>query len=222
MQEYIFNLINADKQNLQIKFNDVIFDYVAYRRFLPENVCIEIIDKIKNQSGKKVAIIFGNCQTDKLRAFFLNNKIFSDRYFVVNIPAIYSYLNDKIIGYFQENFWSLCDLFISQRVRKDNKYSPLVATQDIPSRLPESAKIVWIPNVYFDGYFPQRKTNDRNFGENLHQSGFFPAGDKYLESFLHGGGGVSTPFLNLSNILKLKILFQGTKFWKASKNLLGN
>ncbi len=191
MYEYSFTVNGADGKKYQLDFNDVEFDYVACRNILPENACLEIIDYIKKESAKKIAIIYGNCQVGKLKRFLLNHKIFTEKYFTVKIPEVCNYLNDTLIGYFQENFWSFCDLLISQRVKKDNRFSPFVATQDLPSRLPESAKIIWIPNVYFDGYFPQNISNEHNTGQNIHQSGFFPSGDKYVDAFLKNGGGAA-------------------------------
>lgn len=190
MGEYLVNLENPEGKDYQVTFNDVEFKYFHHRKSLPENTCLEIIDNIKKISGKKIAIIYGNCQTDKLQLFFLNHKIFSEQYFLITIPAVCNYLNDETISLFQENFWSLCDLLISQRVSNDNRYSPLVATQKLPLLLPETAKIIWIPNVYFDGYFPQQSKNPRNVGTDLHQSGLFPAGDKFVDAFLDGGGGI--------------------------------
>ena len=209
MHEYSFSI-----GDYKINFNDVIFDYVACRNFFPENICLNLIEYIKKQSGKKIAIIFGNCQTGKLQKFLLNNKIFIEKYFVIQIPLVFDYLTDKNVGYFQENFWSLCDLFISQRISNDNRFNPVLATQKIPSLIPEDAKIIWVPNVYFDGYFPQYVKNLRNFGTDIHQSGFFPHGDKFVDAFLDGGGG-RTPNFGTCRI------YQGAKFYFKGRSFSG-
>ena len=107
MQEYTFNVTAPNGQNAQIKFNDVLFDYVACRKFLPENICLEIIDKIKEVSGKKVAIIFGNCQTQKIIEIFMHNAIFSEQYILLRLPPICHYDNEKSLAYVQEKFWSI-------------------------------------------------------------------------------------------------------------------
>ena len=213
MSEYVFNLVDANKRNFQAKFNDIIFDYVGYRNHLSENLCIKILNSIKEKSGKKIAIIFGNCQTEKLQNFLLNNYFFAKKYFIIKLPMVCNYGNDKLLSCFQENFWSLCDLFISQRISNDNRFNPVLATQKIPLLLPEYAKIIWVPNVYFDGYFPQ---NSKNFCEvdtyRFRNGGLFPHGDKFVDAFLDGGARQDAIFWNLSNISRRKILFQRKKF----------
>lgn len=122
MNEYVFNLVDANRKTFQAKFNDIIFDYTGYRNFFPENICLEILNSLKKQSGKKIAIIFGNCQISKLQDFLMNNICFSERYFLISLPRVCNYNNEKLLGYFQENFWSLCNLFISQRVSNNNRF----------------------------------------------------------------------------------------------------
>ena len=166
--DFTFNL-TVNGQSVQIPCNDTFFNYVAYRQNLPEEICLEMIHAIKKSTGKKVAIIYGNCQTAKLQNFFMNNYTFVQEYLLLQIPTVCEYLSDERANLFLENFWSLCDLLISQRVSNNNKYSLKVATQILPTRLPEDTKIIWIPNVYFDGYFPQCKKNPRNVDQHIHE-----------------------------------------------------
>lgn len=183
-----FNL-TVDGQTAVIKCNDLLFNYVEYRSVLPEQFCLEMIHTIKKHTDKKVAIIWGNCQTGKLQRFLMNNYIFAQNYLVVQIPAVCEYLNEERANLFLENFWSLCDLLISQRISNNNRFSAKVATQNLPARLPENTKIIWIPNIYFDGYFPQYCKNLRNVDEHIHQSGRFPMDDKYIDKFMDIRGG---------------------------------
>ena len=227
MQEYVFTINGEDGKKYPIEFNDRLFVYSAYRSVLLENVCLEIISEIKKQSGKKVAIIFGNCQMQKLQDFLLSHKFFSSEYLILQLPPVFEYGNAQNLKYFQENFWSLCDLLISQRISNNNRFNPVLATQKIPVLIPENTKIIWVPNVYFVGYFPQQIKNLRNIGIGEHQSGKFPFGDKYVDAFFektvserHSGEGVVTPFPNSSNISGRRILFQKLKFWQTLKNLL--
>lgn len=210
MHEYSFSI-----GDYKINFNDVIFDYVACRNFFPENICLNLIEYIKKQSGKKIAIIFGNCQTGKLQKFLLNNKIFIEKYFVIQIPLVFDYLTDKNVGYFQENFWSLCDLFISQKIKTENAYTPLIASRRIASLLPEDAKIIWIPNIYFDGYFPQYVKNLRNLDTDKHPRGRFSYADKFVDAFLDGGGCGRTPNFGTCRI------YQGAKFYLKGRSFSG-
>ena len=208
MREYSFSI-----GDYKINFNDVIFDYVACRNFFPENICLNLIEYIKKQSGKKIAIIFGNCQTFRLKDFLLNNKTFSENYFIVNVLPVWKYTTEILQNSFKENFWRLCDLFISQKIKTENAYTPLIASRRIASLLPEDAKIIWIPNIYFDGYFPQYVKNLRNLDTDKHPRGRFSYGDKYVDAFLNGGGGVRTPNFGTCRIYKgAKFYFKGRSF----------
>ena len=189
MNEYSFSI-----GDYNVKFNDVVFDYAACRNFLPENICLQILNHIKEKSGKKIAIIFGNCQTFRLQDFFINNKTFSENYFVVKVLPVWEYTNEILQKSFKENFWSLCDLFISQKIKSTNDYTPLISSRRIASFLPDDAKIIWIPNVYFVGYFPQYVKNLRNLDTDKHPRGRFSYGDKYVDAFLDGGGGRTPNF----------------------------
>ena len=162
---------------------DTIFDYRSYRNFLSEQDCITLINMLKEKSGKKVAIIFGNCQTQKLIKMFLNHSVFSQEYFLVQLPPVFNY-REQDYALLEEHFWSVCDLLISHRVKKDNRFNAKLATQRFTSYLPETSKVIWIPNVYFNGYFPQYKDNEHNIDRHLHQSGRFPYGDKYIDAYL--------------------------------------
>ena len=109
-----------------------------------------------------------------------------------------------------EKFWDLCDLFISQRVSKENRFNPQLSTDELVKLLPNKAHVLWIPNAFFVGYFPQADYNSRNPDKHLHQSGRFPFSDSYVDTFIQGGGTtagiiekiVSPHFLGASQILE--------------------
>lgn len=186
--DLFFDAVNPAGEKGFVKCNDMVFDYYSYRKEYPEYFCIDLINAIKRCTRKKAAIIFGNCQT-LVPAFFLpDNSTFSKEYFLIRIPTVCEFKPGEKTERFQENFWSTCDLLISQRVKKDNKFAPEVATRNLPARLPEDTKIIWIPNVYFDGYFPQRTKNFRNVDLDKHIDGKFPHGDKYVDAFMTVGG----------------------------------
>lgn len=84
----------------------------------------------------------------------MNNPTFYKNYFFIKIPEVCNY-DKKSLKCFQESFWSEIDLLISHRIGKNNRFSPLLATDNVTAKLSKNAKIVWIPVVYFDGYFPQ-------------------------------------------------------------------
>lgn len=118
----------------------------------------------------------------------MNHNIFSKKYFFITLPSVQAFSPGIFSEMFQENFWGTCDLLISQRVKKDNRFSTAVATQNLPARLPEDTKIIWIPNIYFTGYFPQLQ-NARNLRvEDPETYEYFRLPDKYVDAFMTGGG----------------------------------
>lgn len=76
------------------------------------------------------------------------------------------------------------DLFIYQTVSADNKFSEILSTDGILHKLRPDCKTVNIVNIYFDGYFPQRTENKSPILKEVHQSGLFPFGDKYVDNML--------------------------------------
>ena len=156
-----FKFVAPDRDGKPVDFvlDDLSIDYFALRMKLSEDICIEAIEQIKKRSGKKCAILFGNCQKVTLQSILLNHLKFRSEYFFVTLPAVYTYgYNGAIADLLYGSggaFLKLCDLFISQHVKGNNRFHPLIATKNIAEKFNENTKIIWIPNVYFDGYFPQ-------------------------------------------------------------------
>ena len=69
-------------------------------------------------------------------------------------------------------------------MKEDNRFGSLLSTKNISEKFNEDAKIVWIPNIYFKGYFPQFVRNSHNIDTDKHQSGRFPYGDKYVDEIM--------------------------------------
>ena len=78
----------------------------------------------------------------------------------------------------------LVDLFISQRVSETNRFDVELATNRIIKKLSGDCKIVWIPNIYFDGYFPQcdGKRERKFIGKN--ESKLFPNPDYIIDEIM--------------------------------------
>ena len=90
--EIMININTPDRKVIPFKLNDVVFNYEYYRKIFSEQDCLNLIDMIKSKSRKKVAIIFGNCQTMHITSFLLNHVQFTREYFIIRIPAICSYI----------------------------------------------------------------------------------------------------------------------------------
>lgn len=149
----------------------------------------ELIRKLKNQ--KKIAVIYGNCQTPILSKILLLSNAFSEEYFFIEIPAVHEYASrmkkqwDILLE--DDNFWEQIDLFIYQKVSEANRFSKKLASDNILEKLNISCLIVRIINIYFSGYFIQTTDNRRNFMKDVQQSGLFPFGDKYIDEMILKG-----------------------------------
>lgn len=144
--------------------------------------CIKYIKK-----EKSIAIVFGNCQTEILQRVLMENDTFSKEYIIFDIPRVCQEGEDVWEKIYDTNLWSECDLFIYQNVLDKNKYGRLRATSCILSRLKSTCITVSIPNIYFDGYFPQIEKNDRNILMDVQEDGMFKWADKYCNIMIEQG-----------------------------------
>ena len=183
LMEVNLNIEGKDKTGYSLRINDKYIYYYELRRFVDEKTCLKILDFIKSNFKKKFVIIFGNCQTEMIIKYLMNHTIFCEEYFFIILPAVYTY-NDTSIKYLDEDFWQFCDLFISHRVSENNRFGVKLSTKRLSNNLSEKSKIVWIPNIYFDGYFPQYVKNTHNVNTEKDLAGWFPYGDKYVDEYM--------------------------------------
>lgn len=142
-------------------------------------------------SSKKIAVVYGNCQTGKIEKLLSLSKEFNNDYYVVYIPKVCEYIEKKdYITHFinDNNFFNKINLFIYQKVGVDNRFSSELATDHILEKINrEICKTVCISNIYFDGYFPQYKRNTNSPLKTVHQSGLFPFADKFIDKMISDG-----------------------------------
>lgn len=154
--QFQFSVTRDDGAVINFEVDDFAIDYLALRSHFSESICLEVIEQVKKQSGKKCAFVFGNCQKIFLSRMFLRHIEFSRKYFLLYIPAVH--LLDKkqfdLIFGAGGQFLQLVDLFISQQIKgAEFKHAP--SSTSLMQLLQFGTKVVWIPNIYFDGYFPQ-------------------------------------------------------------------
>lgn len=109
-------------------------------------------------TDKKIACLWGNCQTSVLERIFTFYQDFVKEYVIVELPKVCEYeIYTEIIMHLMEQdvFWEYVDLFIYQTVHDDNRFHAMMATEGILRRLRAEAIKVNILNLYFMGYFPQ-------------------------------------------------------------------
>lgn len=163
-------------------------DYFSLRENFTEEEATRLMARLRQ--GKKLAILFGNCQLESVQRMLLRCPLFTERYVIMQLPPVYSYTPMKLRRLYETKFWQLCNLFISQHVAPRNRFAPELATDRLVKLLPPKAKTLWIPTVMFRGYFPQVTRNKRNVDTDLHQSGRFPFADRYVDQLVQSGGAV--------------------------------
>lgn len=144
----------------------------------------------KLYANKKIGLVYGNCQTDLISRVLRMHKEFSNDYKMITIPKVCEYNEDsRCLEDFISNkeFLQRVDLFIYQKVHKENRFSPILDTDFLVEKLSSTCKRVRIVNIYFSGYFPQYDVPHVRMGEEIHQSGIFPFGDKFIDDMIANG-----------------------------------
>ena len=161
---------------------------IAYKELYDlKKICRQRIDYTNLLPDKKIAVVYGNCQTDLIVDLLRLNKAFSEEYAVISIPTVCLY-NDapQFVGDFikDDAFWKRIDLFIYQHVDEKNRFWSELCTDNLLNKLKADCKKVRIVNIYFSGYFPQMIRNKNNALTDVHQSGILPFGDKYADALM--------------------------------------
>lgn len=168
--------------------------------------CYDIQFSIQQLKGtRKAAVIYGNCQTLLLREILLLNRSFADQYFFIVIPAVCDYnageeareLWNTLLAH--DEFWSQIDLLLCQKVNESNRFCRELATDNIISKLSSNCQVVMLINIFFDGYFIQRTENKNNIMKEVHQSGLFPFGDRFVDELLKRGFSVDVILKQIQN-----------------------
>ena len=182
-----------------------ITDFTLWKNFYPfeelsyfdfykmEIACGKKIDYQNFLPKRKLAVVFGNCQTSVLEELLSYSPDFRKEYAVVYVPRIFEFVYDKEYATYFANdtkFWKQVDLFIYQKVSKSNRFSELVASDRIMGMLKSSCQKVCILNTYFTGYYPQMCKNVGAHLKSVQNSGLFPYGDTVVESYLQKGFSV--------------------------------
>ena len=131
-------------------------------------------------SGKKLAIINGNCQTKALSLYIRTNKDFSSKYILIGIPLIHesgSYDKNKLINVIRN-----VDLIITQNISDNNKHNPILSTNSLKKHASPHCEIVTISNLLFSGYFPQLVKIERLKRLQFKRSPLFPYVDYNLDN----------------------------------------
>lgn len=194
-------ILKYQKQNLLIviacqKWKDVSCALLQkglkpFADFIPYNVlqnthiylhdlmdCFDIIDIqeyfYRVKKGKKLAMIFGNCQTEIIANMLEYNNSFNSNYVLLRVPQIHLYRDEEQVEqiFYKNNIMQMVDLFIYQKVRENNRFYARLGTDNILKQVRSNCRSLSIHNIYFDGYFIQYDANDDRYFRNLDQKDF--------------------------------------------------
>lgn len=160
---------------------------ISWRNFLlldeaDRKACLTYIKR-----NRKIAIVYGNCQTELIQRFLAESEEFISNYIILNIPRVCQEDEKTWKKVFETGIFSFCDIFIYQIVSDGNKYGITRSTSRVTGCLTDGCIKVAIPNVYFDGYFPQIVKNKYNVLEDIQEDGLFKWGDRYVEQLMMSG-----------------------------------
>lgn len=170
-----YHMFNMKKIRLDELFD--CFDIKSIVQYLNRAKCM-----------KKVALIYGNCQTEIIANMLEYNTEFARQYMLLRVPQVHLYRSDKQIEMllYSDEIMKLIDLFIFQNVREDNRYNERLGTNNIQKMLSESCRKLSIHNIYFDGYFIQYDANEKRYLNNMNEKEF-PYTDGIVHAFVNEG-----------------------------------
>lgn len=129
---------------------------------------------------KKIAVVYGNCQTGVYRNALRLSCEFRENYVVIDTPEVWEYKSKpECVECFLEDkcFWKSVDLFIYQFVSRDNPSYGGWATECCMKKLNAACEKVAIVSLDFSGYFPQ-------MGDLVKEESTFNYRDKYADDLM--------------------------------------
>lgn len=139
-----------------------------------------VFDKIKG--NKKTVLIIGNCQTESIKRIMKSSKAFMQEFIILNIPMIHMVTEEQVNVLKKcKHIFANLNLCITQKISFNNAFSDFYSTENIKKIIGKDTKLVLIPTIFFDIYFPQTIHQEYQ-NEDLKQVGIlsFPYGDCIL------------------------------------------
>lgn len=168
--------------------NNNVLSYQKLKKLLygTDVSLIDTISEIKANNRKKIITFYGNCQTLWEVMLSASSKSLTSDYFFLWLDMVHLLNEERHTG-FDVNLLKLIDIFIYQHVDISEKNPIFLSTDYILNGIREDVPRICIPNVYFNGYFPQycrniynRQMPDLPGGEN----GLFPYGDINIQNLM--------------------------------------
>ena len=187
-----------------------LVDFIPYHMLQRKKIrlndlldCFGVSDTIlylkEIKKSRKLALIYGNCQTEIIANMLEFNHDFDRRYVLLRVPQIHLFRNEEQIEqiFYKNNIMQLVDLFIYQNVKENNRFCNRLGTNTLLKQFCNKCRKIPIHNIYFDGYFIQTETNEGRYMENFIQKDF-PYTDVIVSTLLKRGKSVD----EIINLLK--------------------
>lgn len=138
------------------------FDFIRWCSLIHEDEDAEDIFERLLQ-GHDYSLVVGNCQTPTIRKILLSSRQFCSQYLMAVVPEIFA-LTEKDKDILKNNIYFLekCSLLITQPISENNSFFPLYATNVLKSYVQTKGRVLVIPVLYFDLYFPQTVHQERH------------------------------------------------------------
>lgn len=184
---------------LQQKGLKPVKDFLPYHMFVEKDLRIDrLLDHFgaKNvvnylceaRKKKKIALIYGNCQTEILANMMEYNQEFHMQYILLRVPQVHLYRGEEQIEqiFYQSGIMQLLDLFIFQNVKSKNRFYARLGTDSLIKQLSGQCRKLPIHNIYFDGYFIQYNADESRYFNNMNQQDF-PYADSIVDFYIETG-----------------------------------
>lgn len=207
----------------QLKEQGLVFykDYIPYdwleKDEIPYmDIMTEIIEKADEedivqyyQNGRKIAFINGNCQVSRIKQYLKQNKMFSDNYVFLDIPAIHILQQNEVEMLMRhKEIFKKIELFITQNISFHNAFDYRLSNEYLIHLMSKNVQYVRIPNLFFDVYFPQGG-KEQDVMKDSYVRYMFPYNDAIIDELSEKkgftGGGYTVD--EITQIINLEELF---------------
>lgn len=96
-------------------------------------------------NGRRIVVIYGNCHTTILSEILSKSICFQKEFVIYPIEPIHLVKSKE---YFEHPVFRLCDVFIHQSIRLNNRYGKEFASEYLVQLLKPDCEVIAIPNVY--------------------------------------------------------------------------
>lgn len=101
--------------------------------------------------GRPIAVVYGNCQAEPLRAALRRSPTFEASYQAVRVPPVHEIRSGQCKAL--AALMGRCELLITQPVREAYRALP-IGSQEMMAQLPRQCRVVQIPVLYYEGLHP--------------------------------------------------------------------